>query len=408
MKTPFFILCAATFLGTASAAHSQGLLALGQSADYEENVPFTYILHVAGGYDRIEYSGLSDQLDDVESYFIQTGVGVLYGNNDRVTKFNVGAEFSTIYYLDSAERDEDLFYNARLTFNISHEVSRRLTIGNNFYAVYEIEPDYGAGITTGRRDGQYIYGYNNTSIAYAWTERLATTSGYTIDGVHYVDDDLLAKMEDRLSHTFSQQVSYALSRTTKLTAEYRYKITNYDSPPSEIEGQDIINPDFTSHYVLAGIDQAWSDRLSASVRAGAQFYQSDRKDDTAPYIEASLNYAVSRQTNVRFYGQAGFDGSELGLYDSRYAYRTGVVASHQFTQRLKGQTGVHYVHSEFDGNELVDSANENQINASLGFSYNFWQNLSLDANYSYTTLTSDIDSRDYDRHRVNLGLNATF
>jgi hypothetical protein len=206
-----------------------------------------------------------------------------------------------------------------------------------------------------------------------------------------------------MSHTFGQQISYALTRTTKLVGEYRYRITDYrHTPPGEL------NPDYTSHYLLAGVDQAWSERTNFSLRAGAEIYESDRSDETAPYVEASITYAISHATTARFYAQAGFDASELGSFDSRYSYRAGVVADHQFTSRLAGSAGVHYIHSDFDGNSQVDSGNQDEVNTSVGLTYNFWNNLSLDANYSFTTISSDTDLDDYDRHRVSVGVNATF
>lgn len=402
---PFLVMLLAGVLLAIQPAHGQGLLSIGQHSDYPESIPLTYNVSLGGGYDRIEYSSLSPDLANVDSFYINGGVGLVYGNNDRVTKWNVGADIGVIQYLDDAERNEDLFYNARLSFNITHEFSRRLSVSNNLYFTYEIEPDYGVGATSGRRAGQYVYGYNNTSVAYAWSERVATTTGYTVEGIRYTDDDAIGEFEDRTSHVFSQQISYAWSRTTKLVGEYRYRLTDYRNTPSV---GDVANPDYTSHYILVGVDQAWSDRTSVSLRAGAELYQSDRADETSPYVEASINYAINRQTTARLYAQAGYDGSELGLYDSRYAYRAGIVASRQFSERLTGSAGLHYVHSEFNGNDLVESSTDDEINASIGLSYNFWNNLSFDATYSFTTISSDTEFRDYDRHRVNLGLNATF
>ena len=54
------------------------------------------------------------------------------------------------------------------------------------------------------------------------------------------------------------------------------------------------------------------------------------------------------------------------------------------------------------------STTDNEINASVGMNYRLWKNLSVDANYSYTTIASDISSREYDRHYTTLGVNASF
>jgi opacity protein-like surface antigen len=400
MKTYLVPFLAAVLLANVPA-HGQGLLSIGPRVDYAESVPLTYSVNGGIGYDRIDYG--DPGIEDVDSAFIYGGVGVMYGNDNRVTQWNIGADFGTLYYLDDAGRDDEVDYSARVSFNIAHQFSRRLKFSDNLYFSYETEPDYGIGATSGRRAGQYVYGYNHLDVSYAWSERVSTTSGYTVEGIRYTEDELVGRFEDRISHTFSQDISYALSRTTNLVAEYRFRITDYrDSPEGEA------NPDYTSHYLLAGVEQAWSERTNVSLRAGAEIYQSDRADEVAPYVEGSLNYALSRRTTARFYGQAGFDASELGSFDSRYSYRTGIIADHQFTSRLAGSVGLHYIHSEYEGNETLDSTNEDEVNASVGVSYNFWNNLSLDASYSYTTIASDAEFSDYDRHRLSLGLNATF
>lgn len=405
MKVNFLLLILAAALTMAPSLPGQGLLAVGRTTDYLDEIPLTFNVSVSGGYDRTEYGGQSSGDQSDESAFVQSGVGLTYADSTSPTRWNIGVDVSAIYYLDDTVRGEDYDYSARLSYNISHEFNRRLSVSNNTYITYEVEPDYAIGVTRGRRSGQYLYGYNNTSVAYAWTERVATTSGYTIDGILYNDDDVAAQSEDRVSHLFSQQVSYALNQKTKLTAEYRFRLTNYTNSPSSA---DLPSPDATSHFVLVGVDQAWSERTSASVKVGAEMYQSDRTSETSPYVEAAINHALTRRSSVRGYAQAGYDGSELGEFDSRYSYRTGVVGNYQFTQSLSGHVGLHYVHSEFEGQGEVSSLTEDEINASLGFSYNFWNNLSLDANYSFTTISSDSSFREYDRHRVNVGLNAVF
>ena len=52
--------------------------------------------------------------------------------------------------------------------------------------------------------------------------------------------------------------------------------------------------------------------------------------------------------------------------------------------------------------------NEHEISASAGIGYRFWDNVSVNANYSYSVLASDDALREYDRNRVSLGLQATF
>jgi len=378
------------------------LMAIGQQGkDYKENVPLTMSLSAGMGYDNVHYSDPTQQ--GVDSAFLQGGVGLTYIQNDHTTKLSVGAELDTLYYFSRGVNGDDVFYNTRATVNFSKQINRRWSITDSFYLAYEMQPDYAIGASSSLANGQYLYGYNNFAVSYAWSERFATTTGYTIEGIHY-SDSAQADIDDHLSHTFSQQFSYKLSRKTTLTAEYRFEYADYKLGATPT----LASPDYMAHYALIGVDQAWSPTLNASVRVGAEYYDSDRTTKTAPYFEGSLTYALSRRTTLRWYNQLGFDGSELGDYDYRYSFRTGLIASHQFTERLTGNASVNYVHSKFEGNDTVASGNDDEINAGLGVDYKLWRHVSLQANYSFTTISSDIEFRDYDRHYATLLLNATF
>ncbi len=381
-------------LAIASSAAGQGLLSLQNQLDRKESdQPMTYMLNLGGGYDNLNYK--ASDAGDIDSLFMQGGVGVLFSDVDRTTPWNLGLELGALHYFDAPPSIDETNYSTKAVFNFAHELTPRLRFNNNFFLTYEVEPNFGVGASTARRNGQYWYGYNNFSVAYAWSERFSTTSSYTLDGIKY-EDSQIGQFEDRLSHLFSQQFSYAMSRTLKGVMEYRYRTTRYDRATSA---------NYISHYLLAGVDKAWSERSSASFRAGAEYYDSERTQKTAPYFEAALSHAASEKTSLQVYAAVGFDGSELGDYESRYSYRAGATATQQVSERLRLNGGLNYIYSDFEG---TNSITEHQVNATAGLGYRVWENISLDANYTYTLLSSDDAFRDYDRNRIYLGLNATF
>lgn len=399
MRPPSSLLLAGIILllGCASAA-AQGLLAIQRSADFRRDQPVTWSVGVNGGYDMLNYKQSSEFFPDIESYFMQGGAGVTYTKADRRTPWSIALDGGVLHYLDDAPRNDDTFYAARAAFNIAHEISQRLKISNNFYAAYEVEPNTAIGATTTLWNGQYFYGYENFNVSYAWSRRVTTTTSYTIDGIFY-DDAFISASEDRLSHIIAQQFAYALSPRTQLVAEYRYRNVNFKNR------SDV---DFQSHYALAGVDHAWSQRLTTSVRGGAEFFSSERTDQVAPYGEFALDYFVDRQTSIRWFSAIGFDATELQQFDSRYSFRTGLNANHQVDRRLGLNGGVSYVYSDFDGGDIIPSVTENSIFLSAGLSYLLFSNVSLNANYTYTILSSDDPFREFDRNRVALGMSASF
>ncbi len=397
MKHVTTSLAVASLLAGISGAQGQGLLSIGggNEEDFDTNFPFSITLTGAYGFDTNTQSSAFDEND---SSYYQAGVSAQFAGGDRRTSYNFGALFNATYYADPAPGTDDYYYNARVSFNLKHKVSPRLTISDNAYIAYEFEPDYAVGASTARRSDQYLYGFNNISASYAWTRRFSTVTNYTVSGVEY-DDDAFSG-ENRISQLIAQQFRYALSRVTALTAEYRYGYTAYDNDAG----------DFMSHYVLAGIDHRFDRRLSGSLRAGAEFREYDNRDGdaTEPYVEGSLDYRASRTSNFRGYVRYGLDANEFSAYPEHKSLRTGFSYNQQVAENLSASAGLNYVHSEFAGSEILPDSDDDLVSVNLGLRYQIQRNLALYGDYYFVTTSSDVEFREYDRHRFTLGLSATF
>lgn len=378
---------------------SQGLTAVrNYSGDFVEDQPLTWSITTRGGYDNLKYDIPNAFAQDFESWFIQGGVGMTYTEADQVTPWSIDLDLGATQYLDDISRYDETFYNARVAFNLAHQISQRLKISNNFYLAYEAEPNLAFGGSTTLFNGQYLYGYNNFNVSYAWSQRFSTTTSYTVDGITY-EDGLVSSFEDRLSHLVAQQFSYSLSKQTLLNAEYRYRHTQF---------RNVGRPDFQSHFVLAGVDQAWSERTTGSFRAGAEFFRSFGGYKTAPYAEIALNHQVARKTSARIFGVIGYDGAELAAFDSRYALRTGVNVHHQVNKRFGVHAAASYAYSQFDGSGGIADVTEHSLLLSTGLTYQILENLSLDTRYNYSVLDSEDNFRSFDRHNVSVGVTASF
>ncbi|MBE7498017.1 MAG: outer membrane beta-barrel protein [Verrucomicrobiaceae bacterium] len=400
MRTRLATLCLAALVLSPVALHAQGLTAIqNYSADFRTEQPLTFSIFGNGGYDNMRFKDPALVTSNIESWYVQGGFGATYTRPDPTTPFSFSLDASAIHYIDGVPRFDSTFYNTRGTVNFEHRFSERLKISNNFFATYGVEPNnaFGFGASTTIWNGHYLYGYNNFNISYAWSPRFSTTTSYTIDGIAY-QDDIVATPEDRYTHLFAQQFAYALNRQTSLTAEYRYRMTVFDKTPSK---------NFNSHFALAGVDHAWSERFSGSVRAGAEFYESDVESNVAPYAEAALNYAVARETMVRWFAALGFNGAELAAFTSRYGVNTGVQVNHNISKRVSVNAGANYAYSEFE-NPGAANVTEHSLFLSTGLGYNVLENLRLDAQYSFSMLQSNNILREFDRHRVSLGATASF
>lgn len=383
-----------------SGANAQGLLSIGQygNDDFDSKLPFTTTIGVTGGWDS--NPGNAPDGAEQDSAYIRGGISAAYGNGSRRTNVNFTGGFSTIYYFDQVEgQDEDTFYSAQAGVNVFHRASRRLTLGNNTYFTYEIEPDNAIGASAARRLGQYIYGYNSAWASYTWNRRFSTVSRYTISGIDY-EDDTEGFAEDRLTHTFSQEMRYVLNRLTTLVGDVRYSFTDYDTGFR----------DYDSIYLLAGVDHTFSSDLRGSVRVGAENRDYDNGgDDWRPYVESSLRYKLAERSSLVWVNRIGYEDSELGssVFDTRYSYRSALTYRTALSDRLGASAGATYVHNEFEGGARSD-VSENLISLRVGLSYKLFTNIGLNAGYNFSLLESDNVLREYDRHRVTAGLTWTF
>lgn len=383
------------------AAHGQGLLSIGSNVDdfEQEDIPLTWTVSGYVGYDS---NINSIDIAEESSVYLQAGIGTQWSGGSRTTRYTLGASASVLYYFDDVTvgDDENVFYSVRLQGSVVHRASRRLTLSDSFYATYEYEPNQQIGATVSRRTDQYFYLYNNAALSYAWTRRFSTVANWVTSGITYDGDDV----EDRWANRIGLAARYLWTRATTLVGEYRFGITDYETGTA----------DYTSHYLLAGVDHMFNRVTQGSVRVGAEFRDNDNYDsNTSPYVEASLVQLLNEGFSLRWAARYGLEDSELGSFESRTSIRMGVTAQYEFNPRLTGTAGMTYVHSELDDSYVagVSDGDENFFGINLGLSYLLYSNVRVEGGYSYGTLDSNIDSgisRDFDRHRVFMGVSANF
>jgi hypothetical protein len=396
MKRTILILSIGAYVAFAPGARAQGLLSLGSDDDFYSGLPFTTTFGVDSGYDS---NPATTSKGGNGSAFSRGTAELAYGSGSRITPVRFGLSVSGIYYYDDVPGlDEDFYYDTRFTLNAKHDLSNRLTIGNNFYLSYEVEPDYTIGASSQRRLDQYLYGYNNLWASYAWSRRVSTITRYTISGIKY-DDSAVGEFEDRFTQTLGEELRYAWNRKTTIVAEYRFTSTDYDSAPR----------DYISHYILAGFDHQISRTLMTHVRAGAELRDDDLYgQQSRPYAEIALRQSISDATSIHWVNRFGLEDSDLGTFDSRYSFRSNLTAEHGFSNRLRGTAGVSFVHNDYSDSKVSPDISEDLVSAQVGLAYRMFDSVDLNTSYNYTTDMSDDELRQYDRHLVSLGLSTTF
>ena len=356
---------------------------------------------------------------DDEALSINPYVGLSFVSITPQTTWDVYARVGAIYYFDEPEAlgSEDLYGQARAGVNFTHRVSERLRFASRNFISYELEPDYAYGYSTSRQVGEYLYWQTDNSVGYRWTERLATYTGFTLSDLDY---DSAVPHSDRFTWTVYNQFRYQVSPQTVATAEYRYSQTTGNGVASDSE----------NHYLLVGLEHRFSPNTIMIARVGAQIREVDAAgsdNTTDPYAELTFNTNVNEQFRVRSflrYGiedydtvvvANGFAGPALTEFDSKQTLRIGVSGEYDLSQMLSLFGGVDYIMADFEDGRVATTAvpyggspSEDLINAYIGLSVKFTENLYGNVSYNYTDSSSDLPGREYDRNRVSVGVRAEF
>lgn len=410
-------LAAATAIGAANAS-----LYYTQD-EAQESLPLKWTVGANLTWDdNVNPTAVGVGADD-EALSINPYVGLSFVSITPQTTWDVYARVGAIYYFDEPEAlgSEDLYGQARAGVNFTHRVSERLRFSSRNFISYELEPDYSYGYSTSRQVGEYLYWQTDNAVGYRWTERLATYTGFTLSGLDY---DSNVPNSDRFTWTVYNQFRYQVSPQTVATAEYRY---------SQVSGNGFAS-DSENHYLLVGAEHRFSPNTIMIARVGAQFRQMDGVgdgDSTDPYAEVTFNTNVNEQFRVRSflrYGvedydtvvtASGFIGgtpvTTLTEFDAKATLRIGVSGEYDLSQMLSLFGGVDYINSDYDDGRAVGTPvpfggnpTEDLINAYVGLSVKFTENLYGNVSYNYTDSSSDLPGREYDRNRVSVGVRAEF
>jgi uncharacterized protein (PEP-CTERM system associated) len=213
---------------------------------------------------------------------------------------------------------------------------------------------------------------------------------------------MTAALTDREEHTLSEEFRFELLRDTILVADYRFLAVDYVTAPQ----------DSMTHFILGGVEHAFSSRLQAQARAGVSFRSFDQGgSETDPTFEGSLNYLPGRHSSLSWTMRYGVEeGNTIGL-SGQTTFRTGLQFQYAFTQRLSTSLGFYYTHSDQSDSILspgLQSSSSDAYDFSIGLRFQVSRHVDVDMAYQYTEQSGGNGIQNYSRNRVSAGLNIAF
>jgi hypothetical protein len=235
---------------------------------------------------------------------------------------------------------------------------------------------------------------------------------------------------DRMDQTGTLDLRLKVLPQTTGIVGYQFEHLNYTSPediiyaPGPVGSAEALDGvghfvasvrNNDSHFMYVGVDQKFSSKLSASLRAGAEYldYYNFGTHSLSPYVDASVTYAyqaqASAQLGVRHTHNAtdvaGVIGSTPVLdEESTAAYFSVTHQVGDWTLGLMGQAQF----STFNGGGNINGEEEDFYILNLNIAYHFSPWLSAELGDSYSKLNSELNDRGYSRDIVYIGLRATY
>ncbi len=381
---------------------------LGKFASF----PFHISVTARGGYD--DNPNLTS-FNSEGSFFTNLSVGATYEFGSPRTRISLSSGAGFTYYFDRSSniggQSSDFDVNTFLAFAVIHKVNPRLTVSANIYASYQSQPDFqtfnNSNISFSRQSQNYFFTVNKFSLGYAWTPRFSTVSSYTLGYTNY-DDQVVSQFQDRFEHTLGNEFRFLVMPQTTAVAEYRFGIVDY----TEATGRDS-----TSNFLLVGVDHSFSPRFNISTRGGVEFrdyedngvFGRNGTDQTSPYGELTLNYAIAQNTALSWTNRYSIEQSDVPQLLTRQTYRTAVSLRHNFTPRIVAGLNVAYQNDDYDGNSFTAGFTENSFDISLSARYAITRNWAIDGGYNHTEVISDSNRfREFARNRYYLGATFSF
>ena len=352
---------------------------------------------------RVEYDDnvYETEKNKTDSFKISNEIELGITLNLNPTFISLRYRPSFTWWSDREPDDTDLHHDFDVVIN--HRFSPKVSVGvKNTLRLAEIPEAIDRGVKI-RENDDYLYNVTDANIDYMLLPRTHVVIGgrYTI--LRY-DRDEVAVTEDYDIWAAGVTIRQRLTELTQLLLDYRREAVEYDAG----------DRDSTSDYVGAGIEHAIGASFVGSLRGGYQrkdFDNSSVDSESSPYVDATITYIHSPRTRLSLGG--GYSMFEADVFPFASQDRTLAFASlaHDLTAKISLYLSGSYQRSEYSGESAIPTAvaiskdfsgKEHVSQAGVRVAYRVNARNSLELNYQYITLDSDLRD-DFDRNRVSLG-----
>ena len=346
---------------------------------------------------RIEpYADLSESYDD----------NITFRKNDPIDDFitslalGLGAKYETgltrlditgiLRYDFFADHDEFNNLSGDVTADWRQELSKydRLRLKDNYY-----HSDEARNFTDAfnKAAGRFSYQRNRFSADYEhdFNSQWGAVARYENDVTVYSADGF----NDSMMNSVGGDVVYNVDSSTKLLAGYDFKIREFDHGGNA-----------TVHGVSGGLRRYFTKQVYFDGRAGVDFIDAyDGRNLTEPNVSAKLTDDLNETTrvDVAFELEHSLNAYTEDIFDH---WQVSSSFKKEWTRRLDTLFSVFYG----DGDYVSTDRHDEFFGANVALNYELVKDWRAMIKYNFTNVDSSLDSEEYQRNVVLLGIARHF
>ena len=319
--------------------------------------------------------------------------------------------YNAIYYWDRSGGDPwDQSHVADFIFSHRFNPRLQLDLTDNFRR--GLSPEL-VNIANGtpyisQQQGDYFYNYLNAALTYnisrLWT--LTITTGWE---TWSYDNPAVVYGNDRNVYSPGIGLNYTLSPSTTLGIEFHEGIVDYSNPGAN----DAQNSHSETVYLT--LMHQFNPQLSGQINVGGSVAEyGDGTGNSSPYASGSVTYRYAVNGTATLGTSYFLYTSDQNGFRSAETLATFLQVNQSLTPKLTATLGLNYIHSLLSNPDptiaptVAGEPSSDAWRLNLGLSYACTHWFSLDLNYSFDTVTSQIPGNSFDRNRVSAGVRFTY
>jgi hypothetical protein len=338
--------------------------------------------------------------DKTGSFVTEFSPSILASFPMQDSTFSGRYTFGLDYYEN--RRGNQIDYTHEALFRYQHNFSNRFNLDLRDQVGYYEEPDILNSIGTVFRDGAY---YTNTFTGVfnaQWTPVFATSTSYSNISIFYTDS-AIATAQNSDENTLAQDFRFALQPKVNLVVGGIFDDIDYFE----------ISRGYTDYTGNVGLDYQALPNLSVGFRVGGTLTTSDSAGDSAsPYAAVTLNWQIGKRSSLAFGYVHDVVPTDVFNAIGQEANRFNLRFSYDVTPRITVHLEGIETYSDYTSSLLQPGAgpsfDENDIGVDLGGEYRLTSNISFEAGYLFSDVSSGATYRDYSRNQVYVGVRGTY